>query len=129
MRLINITQRLKKLVAERVHIHGSKPDLTKTPHIWLGAAGLFAVVCRRYCVHFFVKPRHWVWGHEVECYDSLFDYYGAGPLFKVVVDNYEPPCDPKTCSHKNGVRGNNNGDWICVDCWTPLEQMGKDALG
>lgn len=38
-------------------------------------------------LHFFVKPSHWIWGHETEEYDCIMEYYGLGPLFLLCVMN------------------------------------------
>jgi len=56
---------------------------------WRKLAGIIAVdFGKRWCLHLGVASRdHWVWGHAVEEYDLVLDYWGLGPVFLLVRSN------------------------------------------
>ena len=51
--------------------------------------GLISIeIGKWWTLHLFIRDKeHWIWGHEVEEYDQLGDYYGLGPLFLFVAFN------------------------------------------
>ena len=52
---------------------------------WCELAGLVSVeLGEKWFLHLGVGRNHWFWGHKVEEYDSILDYWGFGPLFLLV---------------------------------------------
>lgn len=58
-------------------------DREGTSFRFLRGAGLVSIDTIYGSYHFGVYPSHWVWGHDVEEYDSCMEYLGLGPLFLV----------------------------------------------
>lgn len=115
----------RRLLRERVAI-GTGPDSgdPKTPHLWLNAAGLVAIVGRIWCLHLLVSRDSWVWGHESEPYDLCAEYYGCGPLFLLVKCNNIPPVARATCRCDRGTTTNGFGWDLCASCWKVLDTHG-----
>lgn len=47
-------------------------------------AGLVSISKNEWAFHLFPSYHHWVWGHKLEEYDMLLEYYGCGFFFLVV---------------------------------------------
>lgn len=120
--------RMAQTTSKPICVYGAVADTTKKPQVWINVAGLVCVTTRRYAVHLLVRPSHWKWGHHIECYDTMFDYYGAGPLCLVVRDNIMPPVDPATCRCP-GALDHNGQEWCCADCWKSLRKTDPHAHG
>lgn len=67
-------------------------EITKNFSLHFGPvnlAGLIAISYGMWTVHILLPRRgHWHWGHDHEDYDDICEYYGLGPLFLVVKENY-----------------------------------------
>ncbi len=48
--------------------------------LWLKRCGLISISWGVWALHLGVRPSHWKWGHEVEQFDFVADYWGLGPI-------------------------------------------------